>query len=340
MILPLPFTYRLADGLEVAEKTKEWLEQSGELARLSRLSWAYHSVGDLIPQTKESFWSGHFFPWTESWQELQISYELATVGLYKQAMATLRSGLELSLLSVYWNLNDDGHEVIQTWLKSGEDTPRFGEVWKKLEKHPNFQLFSLHYNIKGRLLALRYLHNYVHSKGSRYSNSFGLMTSNTQSFEKKALKVWLKAFREVIEILTILHLVKYPLGIVRFEYSDKFAIDTPMFGGIDPHEVEWLKDVVGPLVFKKLEIVAGQDERVQEILSWVTSLPDMTEEEREEQIIELDKTMIRGMGFEKWLEQEKKPLSVLRDRERVEKRIAILTAWAEENGLTGKESAN
>lgn len=79
--------------------------------RISKLGWAYYSIGSVIPQTVDSLWSGHFFPYTESWDELQVSFCLSLFGLYKQAMVSLRSGLELGLLSVYWNLNDDGHIV-------------------------------------------------------------------------------------------------------------------------------------------------------------------------------------------------------------------------------------
>jgi hypothetical protein len=41
---------------------------------------AYHSTGDVIPHTSLNFWSGHFFPWVESWEELQISLNLCSLG--------------------------------------------------------------------------------------------------------------------------------------------------------------------------------------------------------------------------------------------------------------------
>ncbi|MBT3257380.1 MAG: hypothetical protein HN366_13130 [Deltaproteobacteria bacterium] len=99
------------------------------------LSWAYHSVGKMIPHTTENFWSDHFFPYTESWDELQISFNLVLFGLYKQAFVSLRSGLELSMLSVYYNINDDGHKTVQDWLKSKDNCHNNNITYAKI---PNF----------------------------------------------------------------------------------------------------------------------------------------------------------------------------------------------------------
>ncbi|HET7230171.1 MAG TPA: hypothetical protein VFJ16_09225, partial [Longimicrobium sp.] len=164
----LGFTYTPDRSIEVLARTREYLADT-RFADLDSLTWAYHSVGDLIPHTNESFWSGHYFPWKESWEELQISYTLCTFGLYKQAMISLRSAFETGLLSVYWNLDDDGHEVIQEWLRSRENTPRFDKIWRKLQNHPNFESFQQKYDIRKRLLDLGYLHDYVHAKGVKFS---------------------------------------------------------------------------------------------------------------------------------------------------------------------------
>ena len=136
------FIYTCDKSIEVYEQSKNFIAASEYQEEISNLSWACHSIGDLIPHTFENFGSGHFFPWIQSWEEIQISFNLCLFGLYKQAMVSLRSGLELGLLSVYWNLNDDGHKIIQDWLKSKENTPYFRSIWKKFERHPNFQYFQ------------------------------------------------------------------------------------------------------------------------------------------------------------------------------------------------------
>jgi len=36
----------------------------------------------------------------------------------KLAIQWLRSGLELGMLSVYFNINDDGHNAVKEWLQA------------------------------------------------------------------------------------------------------------------------------------------------------------------------------------------------------------------------------
>ena len=295
---------------------------------ISELGRAYQDIGDLIPQTGESLWSGHFFPWKESWEDLQISCDLCLFGLYKQAMVSLRSALEVGLLSVYWNLNDDGHQAVQEWLRSNEDTPRGGAIWAKLCQHRNFQDFGKEHDLRSRILSLGYLHDYAHTKGHRFSNDFGLLKSNFQTFEEKAFRKWFKGFREVMEVLSICHLVKYPLGTVRFSYFTKFGIDTPMFGGLDGDQVDRLAEVAGPQVFETIAKIGRSDPYVKAILDWLDGLPDMTEEDVERQIVDMDKTEIEMWGLSRWLENQRYSPST----ERREKRIALLKAWAAEHG--------
>ncbi len=329
-----PFIYTCDRSIEVYEQSKKFVEQSGHAEKIGLLAWVYHSVGDLVPHTLESFGSGHFFPWAESWNEVQISLNLCLFGLYKQAMMSLRSGLELGLLSVYWNLHDDGHIVIREWLRSKEDTPRLDKIWKRLEKHKNFQLFQQKHDIKTRLLGLGYLHYYVHSKGHKYSNSIGLLKSNFQTFEFQGFKIWFDAFSEVIRVLTILHLVKYPLGVIKYDYERKFGIDKPMLGGLEPFEIDQVEEVIGKEEFEAIEAIAQDDETVQGLLGWISNLPDMTEDDLRNQTIEFDKYMIESQGLEKWLEQER---AIQSDRlqidETYKRRVEYLIQWAKDNSF-------
>ena len=279
----IPFSYTCDKSIEVYEQSKKYVETFGYGDKIANLAWAYHSVGNLIPHTTENFWSGHFFPWVESWDEIQISFNLCLFGLYKQAMVSLRSGKELGLLSVYWNLNDDGHEVIQDWLRSKKDTPYFSDIWKKFEQHPNFRLFQQKHDVRARIDHLGFLHDYTHTKGHEFSNSIGLFKSSFQTFEEKGFKLWLDAFEEVIRVLSILHLIKHPLGVVRYDYSRKFGIDKPTFGGLEVFEVDRLEQIIGQEIFCVIEAIAQTDDSVQDVMNWISNLPDMTEEDLAEQ---------------------------------------------------------
>lgn len=327
-----PFIYTCDLSIGVHQESMNYIKEQNLEERVSKLAWAYYSLGNAIPQTFDSFWSGHFFPYTESWDELQISFCLSLFGLYKQAMASLRSGLELGLLSVYWNLNDDGHIAVKQWLRAEEDTPALIEIWNRIERHENFRLFQSKYDIKARLLKLRFLHNYVHSKGHKYSNYMGIESSNFQTFKPKIFMLWLDTFEEVIRVLCILHCVKYGTATIRYDYYAKFGVDIPSFGGLPTFEIERLEDIIGKDIFHQIEEVAREDQRVKDIMSWLNSLPEMTEEDVENQIIELDKDMIQRIGLNKWLKQETERLKQFGASEKVQQRIECLTKWAKERG--------
>lgn len=331
----LPFTYTCDASFSVYEKSKQYLEaQPDTYKKLSELAWAYFSISKLIPITSENMWSGHFHPNHDSREEIQVSYNLCLLGFYKQAMASLRGTFELGLLSVYWNLNDDGHEIIENWLRSRENTPRFGDVWRKLEKHPNFCVYQQQHNIKQRLLDLGYLHDYVHAKGRKFSNTFGLLKSNWQTFEERGFNKWFVAYEEVVKILCILHLIKYPIGVIRFDYSKKFGIDIPAFGGLDEFEVDRLEQIIGQDAFQSIQSIAESDLAVQDMLGWIKSSPDISEEDVQIQMIEQGQSLIKGMGFNDWLNMMQRYVSQMSDYERdlYEQQVKFLRQWATENG--------
>lgn len=334
MTIAAPFIFSDEKSLEVLEKSKKFVEEQDLNKKISDLGWAYHTIGKVIPHTIESFWSGHFFPYVESWEDIQISYNLCLFGFYKQAMATLRSGLELGLLSVYWNLNDDGHMIIKEWISSKSDTPSLADIWQKFIKNNNFKSFQAKYPIKDHLLSLNYLHNYVHTKGRKYSNSLGLLKGNYQTFETKGFELWLNCFEEVTRVVGILHLIKYPIGTVSYDWSSKFGIDIPSFGGLEQFEIDRLANLFGESIFEILRDIANNDDDLQNLMSYIDSLPDMTEEEVEEQFVNFDKMNIQQMGFEPWLKQELMLYEKhIQTDKKLESRIERLRIWAIENNF-------
>lgn len=326
-----PLIYNFEKSFDVQTLTEKYLQVENYEEKLFKLFLSYHNIGNLIPQTKENLWSGHYFPWMESWNEIQISYNLMEIGLYKQSFYSLRSSFELGLLSVYWNLNDDGHVLIKDWLNSDTDTPRFSEVWDKLNSHLNFQKFQEFYDIKTRLSNLGYLHDYVHSKGLLHSNMMGKIKPNHQTFEPDCLKLWFESFEEVIKVLCILHLIKYPIGTLEYDFGDKFGIDVPSFGGIDQGFVKMFEELLEEEIFKGLREVSKIDKTVIEIMKWVESLPDMTEEEHNKQVEAFEKRWIERQGFEDWFENEKKIYTQIGMEGLLEEKAKKLKTWAIEN---------
>lgn len=173
---PLPFTFHFDNSVSVYDRTIAYIEENEAInTDLFELAWAFHSIGISIPQTMDNYWSGHYFPFSESFEEFEVSYLLCSQGFYKQSMTSLRAVLETGLLSAYYNINDEGHKTVQGWLLSAEGkqnaTPLFKTIWNILIDHPNISKFQSLYDLKSDLLSLDYLHNYVHSKGAKIFQS-------------------------------------------------------------------------------------------------------------------------------------------------------------------------
>lgn len=335
-----PYIYEPDKSIEVYRLSENYLDSNPHFKdKISNLGWCYQNVGKSIPQTVENFWSGHFFPFVESSEELQISFNLVMFGLYKQAFMSLRSALEVGLLSVYYNINDDGHNIVKDWLRSKDtweaNTPRSAKIWKILKTNKNIETFDQKYNLNERFEGLSYLHNYVHTKGYKYSNKLGLMKSNCQTFEESVFLEWLGAYEEVVIIVTTLHMLKYPITSIVYDWDDKVGIDNP-FPVLEPFEIDQITEILPLAYFREIETIASTDLDTQELLNYIDQLPSMTGEEKEQQIINFDKSMIEnGQGFIAWEIQELKFLERMGDeaKKKVLSRIDIIRQWALENNM-------
>ena len=335
-----PYIYEPDKSIEVYKETEKYFETNPEIkTRIEELGWIYHTVGMIIPQNFENFWSGHYFPFIDSWEELQVSFTQICFGLYKQAFVSLRSGLELGMLSVYFNINDDGHNAVKEWLQAKEkkeaDTPFAKTIWKILLQNDNIRKFNEKHDIETVHKNLGYLHNYVHTKGAKHSNRMGLLKSNSQTFEAKLISKWLESYADIISLVSTLHLLKYPISVVRFDYSKKFGIDIPSFGGLEEYNIDKIASILPDNYLEDLEHIAKEDPTTQETIQEISAFPDMTVEQVEEQIINLEKMSIEnGEGFTKWLENQERWLKSFGQNEFDEKmknRIELLRIWATAN---------
>lgn len=335
-----PYIYEPDKSIEVYRLSEQYFNANSQIkTRIEELGWIYHTVGMIIPQNFENLWSGHFFPFRESWEELQISFNLICFGLYKQAFVSLRSGLELGLLSIYYNINDDGHNAVKEWLSSKNtteaNTPRAEKIWKILLSNDNIKKFNDKHNLRDTFDNLGYLHNYVHTKGAKYSNQMGILKSNSQTFESKLIDKWLKSYADIISLICSLHLLKYPIAVIRFDYRKKFGIDIPSFGGLEEFNIDKFAKILPSQYLTDIEVIASEDPATQKTITEISSFSDMTELQVEEQIIKLEKSFIEdGEGFTKWLENQERWLNSFGQNEfdeTMKNRIELLRKWATEN---------
>lgn len=330
------YIYEPDKSIEVYKETEKFFDANPDVKkRIEELGFIYQTVGMIIPQNFENLLSGHYFPFLDSWEELQVSFTQICFGLYKQAFVSLRSGLELGLLSVYFNINDDGQNAVKEWLNSKDNTPRVDKIWKILRQNDNIKKFDEKHNLEQVHKDLGYLHNYVHTKGAKYSNRMGLFKSNFQTFEEKLISKWLKSYADIISLVCTLHLLKYPISVIRFDYSKKFGIDIPSFGGLEEYNIDKISSILPEKYFEDIEIIATKDPTTQETIKEISSFPDMTDEQVENQIIDLAKISIEnGEGFTKWLENLERLFKSFGQNEFDEKMktiIELLRKWATEN---------
>jgi hypothetical protein len=251
---------------------------------------AYFEIGDLIPLTVEKYGSGHKFPWSESYYELQSSLQLCLAGYYRHSLFALRSVLELGTLGVFYDLDDKAEENIKAWLRASESTPRFRAILRKLFEVGHFYRFDAGRGFKSRIEnCYGRLSNYVHTLGLRHSSS-GLAGAHIyiNVFRERSIQTYVLMGREVIEAVVTLMLLKYPIGMQALPLDEKYGLDAPVTGGyFDAMKRNVVTNVLDPETARALQEISDSDPSVASTVAWFQALPDITDEQLEAQSKEL-----------------------------------------------------
>ena len=270
--------------------------------RLDELCSAYKAIMSLIPEDVNKLFSGHIFPYLESYNELENSINFLWCGLYKQALISLRSCFELGLVYIYFDRSNDSEVKIQEWMHSLEDTPFRKKIISGLSSISNIDLFFYNTEYKIRIDYLySELSNYVHTCGYKYSIS-KLNRSNITVYNPDSFDLVEKYIEEIITILIMLFLLKYPIGMHFTPIDDKFGLNAPIGTFLQPDQAGLIKRVIPDRELRILEEICLNDPSALELAKWVNSQPDLSAEEWERQVREEDKREISEFGFSKWLE--------------------------------------
>jgi hypothetical protein len=325
--------------IEILNTSNEYLERHIEIKeKIEEYNWVLRSLSELIPQTIENFWSGHIFPIAEAEYELECSIVQCKLGFYKHAIISLRNVLELGLLSIYWDINDESHIDIQNWLKSIESTPFRREIFLMLKTNSYIKTFDKKWQIFERTATLyTKLSNFSHTKGFGYSSrKLNMHQSNVNNFNELSLKKWLSLMRDTVEILTIFHILKYPLALQITPVDEKFGLNGPMGGFINPHQVDRIKNIISSEFLSDLQKISDNDPHVIAMTEWVNSQPDITPDEFTEQVEKQDKNSIEMEGYDQWIKNNRKFYKFLKKSKPEEyakqlKYFKKLRLWAKEN---------
>lgn len=251
------------------------------------------------------YFSGENFSTVECFEELEISYHLIKYGFYKQSMISLRTSLEIGLLSIYWSILGNGSIEFKQWLSSKFDTPYKNEkFWKKIKSNENIKLFDEEFSLI-EVIKNFPLSDFVHTKGILYSN-FGEFQRKLKGQDKfENYQEWLIYFKDIIRILEVLHLLRYPTLNIRFSTDyllSKFGTfdSMPQLGFGYGDEMDNLYSFIPKSQLIFINDLANSNEEVIKIKKWINELPELTKEEIEKKIIDNQKSNIKIFGFKGW----------------------------------------
>ena len=275
----------------VYQQSEEYFNNhSGLLETIAKYLWAYNEIGALVPQTLENFWSGHFFPFSESYYELENSFELCKQGFYRHSLFALRCVLELSVLGLYFDRNDQSHVDIQNWIHSKELTPNFKRMIESIFKLQYFKQFNKLIPIRKEVEQIYCeLCKYTHTRGYQYSTSAQTI-SNFNQFNEASVEIYSGLMKTIVKNNIIMLLLKYPIGMQKLPLMEKFYLKSPMGGFLEQYgPQESVFEILDNDVKSVLKDISDKDPEVQKIVAWIDALPNLTEEEIKKQNEEWDK---------------------------------------------------
>ena len=274
----------------VYKKTEEYLNSNEKILEdVSSRLWAYHAAGDLIPQTARNVGSGHYFPYSESYYELENSFEFCRQGFYRYSFFALRCVMELAIMGLYFDKDNQAHIDVQKWLHSKESTPYFRRTLCRLFELEHYRQFDQKFMLQQEIRDIySSLSDAVHVRGYRYSTS-GQTRANFNRFNDRALRQYVKLMATIVKDLVVTMLLKYPIGMQRLPLWEKFGFNEPVGGFLDETYRPAVLAILDGNSKETLQNISDNDPEVQEILRDIHAMPDLTEEELEKERAEIDK---------------------------------------------------
>lgn len=256
-------------------------------------SYPAEHVGDFFNHSN--------FAMTEAYHEFSSSYEITKFGFFKQGLMSLRTGWELGVLSTYWAIVGKDDEIFKSWLRGNEFTPRPRKILNKLLSNPNISAFNKKFPLSDYIENLQMLHKYVHTRGIPYSDFMESRyriegkNSSEAMFEK-----WYTAFEDCIQLVTILHLLRFPIAAIHYDFIKKFGTygRSPFCGALFGRSQDDLVRFIGREELSLIQDIAHNDDETAEILNWLDNHPDLSQDEID---------IIRAEEERQWSQMTKSP---------------------------------
>ena len=267
----------------------------------------HQRISELVPIMAKHLGSGNTFPIGESGVEFSIAYYLVRRGIYRQAFVSLRTTLELGLLSVYWDRKDESEQDISKWISSKQDTPFMGTIRKGLKSIAGVAAYDNEMGLlrkHGRIdRVYQELNDFAHAKGADYSIGSlggGWAGLNTANFNQSTFEDWVNLANEVVKLIVITHFLKYPVGLQETPLDEKFGLNPPIGGFLNPWQADLLREFIGQSDADLLQSISDLDQNAVEIGREIRAMPDLTEDEWDEHILRQNQFTVENQGYESW----------------------------------------
>ncbi|MFA6099987.1 MAG: hypothetical protein WC750_03875 [Patescibacteria group bacterium] len=279
------------------QKTQQWFEAHPKIQ--SRFEASVNGFDELIlavPSTLDEAY-GIIPPWLyllhEADQELDSTITLIFSGMYKEALRTLRSFVELNLLGTLYFTTKDTDDF-KSWLRGEKETPRCKQLVEDLvKKNPNIaKLEQIEWSVSLRILYKK-LSQFVHTGG--HGGSFQVLRdSNVHMFNERGVEFAVQEFMQAIKLVSAARIACFPLAMCPLPLFEKFGFGGPASGFFEDDQVDRISGIFkeDQKYLQCIKDIAVSDEDINAIVDGILSMPSLSEAE----ILETLKYWLDTMG--------------------------------------------
>lgn len=248
----------------------------------------FHS--DTIKSDIDSLYKLGYYPATETEMELDHSIKHALIGSYKSSFSDLRRALELSIVFVYLSSEQIDRKKAVDWIMSKNDTLGFSKVLNKLIKQGRYKDIEETCKWKSNLQNLYWLlsdysHNKGQLKGYRELNDTNFFTAGTSapSIKNETLKLFCDFYIQTVKEIVAIQSLYNPIILVGVPFDEKFGLEGPMSGFFNDGQAELVNKLIPEKYRTYFDALISNDEEIKSVVQYFYSLPDLTEEDLQEQ---------------------------------------------------------
>jgi hypothetical protein len=225
-----------------------------------------------------------FFPYTEASTDAALALTFVQHGAYKTAYFHLRAFFELHLMAVYFLSPNVSEVEAREWLRSQEMTPFFKAVLKTLFKEPVFLAADKALDLQERLKAFFYrTSDIIHTRGAQHAHS-ALAKSNVPRFIPETLERFIRDAEDALGLVITCLGLRSPVIMVPLPLFEKCSLNPPLSGFLEEEDIAALRGFLDDKSLVFLEAVAAADDFAQGAKEHFEGLPDIPQEELQQQI--------------------------------------------------------